>query len=152
MQVFPHPDGACSLIVTDGRLAFRTTLCLNATHRQRDVNALWAKATGFVTAHGPVNLDLMTARRVSAPRTTGRIAASSCGIGSIQETFPCSTSAGTADVGIHPHNNAYKPIEGYCTMYVNGEDVFLPNKRRAVDSAYTLARIGIFCSISTGDP
>ena len=61
MQVFQHPDVACSLIVPDGRLAFRTTIGLNATHMQRDVNALCEKATGFVTEHGPVNLDLMTA-------------------------------------------------------------------------------------------
>lgn len=61
VQLFQHPDVSCSLILTDGRLAFRTTICLNATHMQRDVNALCEKATGFVTEHGPVNLDLMTA-------------------------------------------------------------------------------------------
>ncbi len=33
-------------------------------------------------------------------------------IGSIQETFHCSKSSGTADLGIHPHNNVSKPIEG----------------------------------------
>ena len=48
-------------MLTDGRLAFRTTICLTATHMQRDVNALCEKATGVVTEHGPVNLDLMTA-------------------------------------------------------------------------------------------
>jgi hypothetical protein len=50
-------------MVTDGRLAFRTTICLNATPMQRDVNALCEKATGVVTEHGPVNLDKPAVKR-----------------------------------------------------------------------------------------